>query len=44
MRDFRNEKTLAVRSPWGAHYREFHRALSSDPHFCPFHRARINGA
>ena len=41
---FSDAKTLAVRSPWGAHYREFHKALSSDPHFRPFHRARIIAA
>ena len=41
---FRDAKTLAVRSPWGAHYREFHKALSSDPHFHPFHHAKIIAA
>ena len=37
----RDAKTLAVRSPWGAHFRECHRAMPSDPHLRPFHRTRI---
>ena len=40
----RDAKTLAVRSQWCANYRKFHRALSSYPHFRPFHRARIIAA
>ena len=41
---YRDAKTMAVRTPWGSHYKSEHRESStSSPSFQPFHQAKILG-
>ena len=40
---YRNAKQMAVRTPWGAHYKSEHRESSTSTNFAPFNNAKILG-